>query len=366
MATDFSMNAAAYAPLLKALAGAPAKRAELQIAQEKNQRERLSTLLSNMSDAAKVARQIQIQGAINKQSKLAGGPNTLAGNAATLTPETYAQGTGGITSQIQGIRELFGSNQNPGMGEVPLNPEMQANEKRLEDNVLYGAPERSTDANTGLTIESRKGIPGNRTVNPPKDGELDPLSRDYLIKRNDAFSSEIKPMIDQIKAAKQLKAITSAQIPAAGIPTIVEALKAGGLSRITQYETTAAGKDKSLWENAKQTATGLMDGTLTKVNQEQLQALSTVLEKSAQFNIEETKNSYVDQSFEEHPTVGRNKYEKSYSAVAHRQTGGSYSPGTYQKGKGLVPDKPKAGAVEDGHRFKGGDPADPKNWVKVK
>lgn len=55
--------------------------------------------------------------------------------------------------------------------------------------------------------------------------------------------------------------------------------------------------------------------------------------------------------------------QKPNGAIAPAKATPAAKPNTPAKPPSNVP---KVGAIEDGHRFKGGNPADPKNWEEVK
>jgi hypothetical protein len=67
-------------------------------------------------------------------------------------------------------------------------------------------------------------------------------------------------------------------------------------------------------------------------------------------------------------TTGKSDFDKKFlseaaQGVAHGEKPKEVKPGDQVKASGkLVPAK---GAVQDGYRFKGGDPAKPESWEKV-
>jgi hypothetical protein len=81
-----------------------------------------------------------------------------------------------------------------------------------------------------------------------------------------------------------------------------------------------------------------------------------------------TKADFLRQSdlIFEQALASQKSVAERYKSIADQYKLNPSNVVTEEGGKGAAPGAPKAGQAEDGFTFMGGDPADPKNWKKVK
>ena len=75
-------------------------------------------------------------------------------------------------------------------------------------------------------------------------------------------------------------------------------------------------------------------------------------------NEENAKNIITKKIGQRHPDIYEKYLGKQGSFIGSEQNNSSVAPEAAPTGK------PKIGEVQDGYMFKGGNPADPKNWEK--
>ena len=125
-----------------------------------------------------------------------------------------------------------------------------------------------------------------------------------------------------------------------------------GVHRISPAEAQAAGMPGSFVERFNSFFDKAATGKLTPQLQKEGKALAKILDDSA---YQRYKSTYDDESGIVEGYGGKD-FSKHVPVLKRESAEG---------GGGNQPAAPKAGTVENGFRFNGGDPADQKNWTRV-
>lgn len=311
MATDFRFNAQqSYSPLLAALAEAPLNKAKMQIAQETNQRQRLSDLLTNISSAAATARQFQAnhQQAVEqlarenaaKQMGNSLNQNLMLGNPA------FQQSMGGMAGTGAGIDQMFNSvpsNTAPsqpaqngirGIGEG-LDPEAVKQKMKLKAlGVSYHTETNPTTGEPYQVTDSPIGIPPEKINYPGQDENLPPIQKKDLLEHVGKFRSDpqYKTYTDQIQAARNLRNAVNSENPIARLNALAGQVRESGISRVTLPELQMGGHDPSAWESLKQKFETAATGKFTKVNKDELNSLADMIESTGKVGLGDLSASY--------------------------------------------------------------------------
>lgn len=386
MATDFRFNAQnSYSPLLTALAEAPMNKAKLQIAQEQNSRQRLSDLLTNISSAASLSRNLQVMNAVKKLSEQAGGQNSPAGNAAMINPEGFAGTVGQLPATMLGLNTAFPSPTMPVQSQAPapslagegVTPDNQTPSMR-PPQTLDGVPSNSPASNVpeiknrfimktlfgepqvfkGADGLSYSHYPGTNIpptpLEPPRPiqtssqpGEpLSPEQQKNVKETGDFLSSNIKDFRNdssvkdakaQIDSAKTLLTLNSVKIPVARLNSLAGQVRESGITRVTVAELGIAGIDPSVWERLKQNFETWSSGNFTNTNLDELKALGQVVKKIGEKKIQGAADSYSGNVMDARPDIEKQRVQRMFQREISPYLTAPYKPGIYRKGKGILP-----------------------------
>ena len=138
------------------------------------------------------------------------------------------------------------------------------------------------------------------------------------------------------------------------IPNIPGSSAADAQAKLNNLKSQVGfGMLQELRNNSKSGSSGL--GALSDTEGKRLESYIAALDNAQSY--EQMKSGIKD--IENFSIGGKDRLRDAFN-LKHKQ-GGGLSTGPAASGKG-----PKVGSVEDGHRFKGGDPSKPESWEKVK
>ena len=198
------------------------------------------------------------------------------------------------------------------------------------------APKGQYDAERGVLVD-------------PRTGEARPVTLD-----GQPLGAKDKPLNDS-----QSKALLFGSRMQAANKVLADLEKTGTSASVPGSRTPIIGGIISAAQGANQQS----------LDQAKRDFMTAILRRESGASISPTEFDTADQQY--FPQIGDSKQVRAQKA-ANRQLAidgvlvevpekqrGSLSKPPQQSG-------PKPGAVEDGHRFKGGDPSNPSNWEKVK
>lgn len=251
---DFRFNGpSSYSPLLSALADAPANRAKLQILQEQNQRQRLSDLLTQMSSAASIARNIQLihqQGVEQKAREDTAKTMNPQNRNLFLGNQAFGNAYGGMAGTGAGIETMFGGGQQvapqpnlQGEGVTPndMGVDPQALIRKMKLKAVGTSYHTETNPNTGeqyQVTDSPIGLPPEK-INYPTDNstgvegkpQLPPKLMEAANTAKEKFQSrsDVTTNISDLALLDQIEAGVKSNNPAAVQNLIIERARTGGL-----------------------------------------------------------------------------------------------------------------------------------------
>jgi hypothetical protein len=316
MATDFRFNGTnSYSPLLAALAQAPYHAATLKIEQEKNNRERLSSLLTNMSNAAQLARTVQQQQAINEQKKLMAQKSPLAGAAAGVAPEAAAAGTLGVTAPFMGLDAMMGQQPSAPTSQLNLSGEggtpMDSRKAVIMNKLFPSQYEVSTNPTTGMRelvskIPGLPSLPVDQSGTPMATGDikpgesLNPTQKKEAVDTGGWLTDQVKELKNNdvyknaqitIDGARRMRALTAANIPLSEINIQAAQTKLAGINRLTEVELERSGIDPGLLPKWQQMVSKMQSKGFIQKNRDELNQMADALEKVQQDNLNDLGSS---------------------------------------------------------------------------
>lgn len=327
MATDFRFNGqTSYSPLLSALAEAPQNAAKLAILKEQNTRQRLSDLLTNMSNAASLARNIQLIHQGNNQiageegvTKIATQSNPLAGAVSAANPEAFSAGLSSVQAPFMGLDTMMGGGQPPqpsasaapplaqGEGGLPGATQSQAPQsspsipmqsegvqdprKAIIMNKLFPSQyQLSTDPNNGLQrlVSSIPGMPiipvdkpqTQNLITDPKD--LNPIQIKALPEFADKFATDSKPEQEVLLNTKEFKGLAASKNPISDTTLKLLAPRLTGIvARINPTTLDAYGGSSAVVDKINSSLERAKNGKLTDKDRSFLVNLANNVESTA-------------------------------------------------------------------------------------
>jgi hypothetical protein len=151
-------------------------------------------------------------------------------------------------------------------------------------------------------------------------------------------------------AAQKAKDLLAQDSTPGGIAAAINVLKSAGLNRITNYEVGAMTQgDKSAVEKMNQYIQNIQSGNFTAQNKEELSNVVDALSKGAPAILKAKQDEYA--KLAKHANI-------SDAAVNDILPKNMFRA----QPQAAAPTLPKVGDVVDGHKYKGGNPGDPKSW----
>jgi hypothetical protein len=239
-------------------------------------------------------------------------------------------------------------------------PGKAAPEKKTNDvvRIVNGVPHMiKVDAATGEDIKDlgQTKIPGEAPGEKRNAAEIAQVEREARgnVRKAEgqyrATQQSVQQLQAGIDAAKDGNGLLTSFVPTMEVLGINAS---NGVHRISPAEAQAAGMPGSFVERFNSFFDKAATGKLTPQLQKEGKALAKILDDSA---YQRYKSTYDDESGIVEGYGGKD-FSKHVPVLKRESAEG---------GGGNQPAAPKAGTVENGFRFNGGDPADQKNWTRV-
>lgn len=299
MVADFRFNGPqSYSPLLSALAEAPQNKAKLDILQEQNKRSRLNELLTNMSNAATVARNIQLihqtRNQIQGQEKMTGlmnQTNPLAGAASAANPDAFSTGLAGVQAPFAGLDSMMGAAPQAGTG-VPLQGEGVSDPKKavIMNKLFPTQYEVSSNPDTGLRemVSKIPGMPIIPVDKPSAKGlatnpdDLNPVQRKALPELANKFNEESKSEQEVLLNVKEFQNLAKMKNPISDTSLkILTPRLTGIVARLNPTTLEAFGGSAAITDKIEASLQKAKSGTLTSSDRKFLTDFADVVGSSA-------------------------------------------------------------------------------------
>jgi hypothetical protein len=201
-----------------------------------------------------------------------------------------------------------------------------------------------------------------------KKGEPDPykitMARERSAKDLNKSTAKFQEAFDAASGAQNLVKLAASNPIAAGAAASRMARASGEVGVLTDHDIARFGGSKAFADRMKAFVQGAESGTMTRENI----AFMTDLAEAMKTNAKTERNKVIQRNVSQYTNIWGGDYASNVADltglpvedISDILANPDSSPAA--QGKPSIP----AGTVEDGFKFKGGDPSDQKNWEAVK
>lgn len=268
-----------------------------------------------------------------------------------------------IQKTIQGMKGSQAMEQIPAKGEQAQKVQELKGSQQLEQIPLKGDEARKTEEikgeNQQLKTDAQLKAGSLKQNQAARDKIRQALAQDKVYQDADSTVALAKTARQSLQNATNGNAIEANMIP------ILATRMKIGKNRLTNVELSSAGGSKAVDNRINNFFQKASSGTLTPADADFYAKLIESSAKDAEASRHTKRMEYVKRYANDQGVVPEQGYKDIFGEDMPKV---ATAPKVKSKGGGLIQKKssgskaPPVGTVKNGYKFKGGDPADQKNW----